>query len=277
MLGAKVCPPRSKRYRMKGTVLRLSLLFLAGPYICNVQDTATPIEEQKATAMASTLLVIPASDFKDDVLFHLATKYLSQYRNLELVQIAIYTDANLARDSKGKTTFHVTYEYWKREFEERARNKSICAAVVLKYGNSASLRIRHVDGQIKEIKIAGDNVFHPVVEGVALDLVHVSFTYQGFGDASQLTAHFYLTLPRRITSKEATRLAKSFFDRLGISNVDLNLREDGWFIFDTFYPYMNPFSKEERPPTLQEAAKSVEFLCTPQQDDGCFQWSLGTK
>jgi len=262
---------------MKKTALSLVLVFFADSYKCDAQDVAVPIEEQKAPAMASTLLVISAAEFKDDVLLQLARKYLSEYRNLKLVQIGIYTDASLAYASKGKTTFHVTYEYWKREFEEREQNKSICAAVVLKYGNSASLRIRHADGQIKEIGIVGTNVFHPALDGVALNLLHVSFVNQGFGNDEHLTAHFYFTLPERIDSKEATRLAKSFFDTLGISNVTFNLREDGWFIFDTFYPYMNPFSKEETPPTLKEAAKSAEFLCTPQQDDGCFQWSLGTK
>ena len=264
-------------WRMKKTALSLVLVFFADAYKCHAQDVAVPIEEQRAPAMASALLVIPAAEFKDDVLLQLAKKFLAQYGNLKLVQIGIYTDAGLAYASKGKTTFHVTYEYWKREFEQREQNKSICAAVVLKYGNSASLRIRHADGQIKEIGIVGANVFHPSVEGFALNLLHVSFVTQGFGNDEHLTANFYFTLPKRIDSIEATRLAKSFFDTLGISNVTFNLREDGWFIFDPFYPYMNPFSKEETPPTLKETAKSVAFLCTPQQEDVCFQWSLGTK
>ena len=161
------------------------------------------------------------------------------------------TDRSRGYERNGDvSTIQILFD-WKREFEEREQNKSICAAVVLKYGNSASLRIRHADGQIKEIGIVGTNIFHPSVEGVALNLLHVSFVNQGFGNDEHLTAHFYFALPERIDSTEATRLAKSFFDTLGISNVTFNLREDGCFIFDTFYPYMNPFSKEEKPPTLK--------------------------
>src|SRR6476660_1826081 len=110
-------------WRTKKTALSLVLVFFADPYRCLAQNVAVLIEEQKASAMASTVLVVPAAEFKDDVLLQLAKKYLSQYRNFKLVQIGIYTDANLARASKGITTFHVTYEYWKREFEEREQNK----------------------------------------------------------------------------------------------------------------------------------------------------------
>jgi len=238
---------------------------------------AVPVEELRGQDMASSAVVIPLTQFNDEVLLQLATEYLSRFQGVRLLQIGIYTDDNTARDSKGKTAFHVTYDYWKREFEKRAKRKSICAAVLLKYGNSATLRIRHADGEIKEIKIADDNAFHPALGGLTLHLLHVSFVNQGFGDAKQLIPHFYFSLPKKISPDEAEMLAKAFLVVLGVSTATLNFREDEWYIFDTFYPWLNPFTKAETPPTPKEAAKSVEFLCTPAREVACFQSSRGTR
>jgi|SRR6267142_247511 len=244
---------------------------------CYAQAIPEPVEEQKGHGIISSVFVVPVSEFNDDTLPRLAAQYLSRHQQVKLLQVGFYTDERTAWDFRGKSIDHISYEYWKKEFKKRVKEKSIRAATLLKCGNSATLRIRHSDGEIKEIKINGDNAFHPIEEGIALNLLHVNFVDQGFGDASQLTAHFYLILPKRITAKEARRLAKSYFDTLGVSNVVLHFREDEWFVFDSFYPWMNPFTKAETPPTLKETAKSVQFLCTPAQDDACFQTSMGTR
>jgi len=93
-----------------------------------------PIEEQKALLWPRLCSSFLPADFKDDVPISFSNKYLIQYRNLELVQIAIYTDANLARDSKGKTTFSCYVpNIWKRRNLRRGQGKSrYVLAVVLK-------------------------------------------------------------------------------------------------------------------------------------------------
>jgi len=46
----------------------------------------------------------------------------------------------------------------------------------------------------------------------------------------------------------------------------LSIKQDGWFIFSTFYPWINPFSDQGTPPTLEETARSAEFLCRPAEE-----------
>jgi hypothetical protein len=85
---------------------------------------------------------------------------------------------------------------WKSEFEARKQKNSLRAAELLKYGDSASLRIRYSDGRIEEIEIVGRNVFRPVINGVALHLLHVSFSRQGFGNPKQVVPHFYFSISK---------------------------------------------------------------------------------
>jgi hypothetical protein len=40
--------------------------------------------------------------------------------------------------------------------------------------------------------------------------------------------------------------------RVDIPNATQAFREDEWFVFDSFYPWMNPFRKSEPPPTLKD-------------------------
>ena len=257
----------------------LCLFFLLVFCLCKgqAQDTTATIKEQHAPEMASFVVIVPVTEFREDNLRKLANEYLGRSQTVKLLNVGMFTERAPAYDSLGKTTYHISYDVWKEEFEKRAQDKSERAAVLLKCGNSATLRIRNLNGEIEEIKIAGENAFHPTVAGVALDILHVSFVDQGFGDARELTAHFYVKVPKRITPKEASELAKSFFDTLGLSNVTLHLREDDLFIFDPFYPWMNPFTKSETPPSLKDTARSAQFLCSPRQEGTCFQSALGSK
>jgi hypothetical protein len=260
-----------------GLLLSLIILFMSIRE-CRAQAVADPIDEQKGRGMVASQVVIPVSEFNDDALTRLAAQYLSRYRQFQLLQVDFYTEERTPSEFREKSIDHISYEYWKKEFEIGVRYKSIRAATLLKYGQSAALRIRHANGEIKEIRIAGDDAFHPIVEGLALNVLHVSLVNQGFGNARQLRAQFYLKIPKRITAHEAHTLAKSYSRTLGVSNVALNFREDEWFVFDTFYPWVNPFTKvAETPPTLEETAKSVQFICTPEQDDVCFQIALGSR
>jgi hypothetical protein len=225
--------------------------------------------------MLSALFVLPSSKFTDRSLLDMAKEYLHRHEHVKLIQVGFYTDEEAASDSRGKSIDHVSYGLWKVEFEKRAQMKPVRAGVLLKYGSYATLKVHDADGNTRELSIDGESAFHPFVGGVALDLLHVGFAKQGFGAANKLTAHFYFTIPRKMSSKEARSIAESFFRIVDVRGVVVHFREDEWFIFDPFYPWNNLFLKAKAPPTLDDAAKSVEFLCKPSQGDACYQTSLG--
>jgi len=262
---------------MRKTLFPLFLILILSSQVCPGQHPRVLFDDQQAPGTFSFKILIPYSEFKDEVLVGIANDYLSRFKEARLLQVGIYADENSARDSKGKTVFHVTYDYWSREFEQRVQGESVCAAELLKYGQNATLRIRQTSGEIKELKIAGDSAFHPVIGEIELDLLHVSFVNQGFGDAKRVTPHFFFRVPKKLDLNEAQSLTKVFVGLLGESAATLYFREDEWFIFDTFYPWINLFSRAKDPPKLEEAAKSSEFLCSLAQDQTCIQTSIGSR
>jgi hypothetical protein len=235
------------------------------------------IEEQETDGLASYVVVVPADEFRKDDLLRLANEYLRRYGKLKLLNVGIYTDSATADDSAGKKMFDFTYGVWMSEFETRKQNNSMCAAELLKYGGAATLRIRYSDGRIEEVAITDGNVFHPAVNGMALNLLHVSFARQGFGNAKQLIPHFYFRVSKKLTAQEAGIIAKSILRTSGASKLEVHLRQDEWFIFDAYYPWMNPFSQTDAPPTETEAAQSVEYLCKPAEEQACYQSSVGAR
>jgi hypothetical protein len=233
------------------------------------------IEKQEAAGLASYLLVVPVDEFKKEDLLRLSNQFLHRYEKLKLLNVGIYTDTATASDSAGKGKFDFTYGVWKSEFETREEKNSLRAAELLKYGGSASLRIRYSDGRIEEIEIVGRNVFRPVINGVALHLLHVSFPRQGFGNARQVVPHLYFSVSKTPTLQDAGIIATSIFRTSGAKKIKVHLRQDGWFIFDAYYPWMNPFAEPGPPPTETEAARSAEFLCNPAEEQTCYQSSVG--
>ncbi len=259
----------------------LSVLFVLISAMCSPPTPATVkatlVARQKADGLAFYLLSIPKTEFKKDVLLQLATDYVSANGGVNLLQVGVFTEKKVALDFMGKNVFDITYGLWKSEFEDRIRERRFGAAILLKYGPSATLRIRYPDGKIEEIPIFGQNAFKPVVNSLLLNLLHVSFVDQGFGKGKRLVPHLYIQVPQSATSEEAEAFAKSIARLIGTPNIEVYLREDNWFIFDAHYPWVNPFVHEELPPTESEAAKSVEFICKPGETEVCYQSSSGVK
>jgi hypothetical protein len=241
------------------------------------QASTVPFAERKADGFASYTVVIPATEFNKESLIHIADEYLVRNEKLELMQVGIFTDKQQAQDFGGKGVSHFSYDTWKTEVEKRKEEQKQGAAVLLKYGIGAALRIKYSDGRIEELVISGQDAFHPRLDNVTARLLQVSFVDQGFGKSKQLTPHFYLVIPSKISAEQATALAKSFISIVRIPRIEIHLREDEWFIFDSHYPWINPFTQTVVPATEADAAKSIEFLCRSPEKEPCYESSSGIK
>ena len=260
---------------MKTTLIYLLTLLMAIPVSGLGQSWPAAFKESIGESLASYTVVIPATEFKKTALIQLAEEYLAKNKELKLVQVGIFSDKDQARDSLGKGIFDFSYDIWRTEFDRRKKEKEQAAAVLLKYGANATLRIKYADGRTEEVTIAGKDAFHPQVNNVTLSLLQVSLVDQGFGINKKLTPHFYFVVPRTITTDEATALAKSIIQRVGIPRAVVHFREDEWFIFDAHYPWVNPFATAELLPSESEVAKSSEFLCRSSDTEACYQTSTG--
>ncbi len=262
---------------MRNVGLSLCLLWLI---VCPFPASATVnpriVSEQKEGGLASYILIVPEGTFKKADLLKLANKYMTTNAEVQLLQVGIFTAENVAHDFMGKNVFDTTFSVWKTQVENRLTEHTVCAAVLLKYGSSATLKVRYPNGQIEEIIISGANTFQPNLDKLPMHLQHVSFVNEGFGKGKRLVAHFYCTVGSRVSSSEASKLARSLLLLVGTSRIEVHLREDEWFIFDAHYPWVNLFAQTQVPPTESEAKRSVEFLCKPGEKETCYQVSSGT-
>jgi hypothetical protein len=262
---------------LKKTIFLYTLYIALGAPPGFAQKGAEVIEKQAGDGMAFYTVAIPADEFTRDNLLQLAKRYLRRHAKVRLLNLGIYVGIPAARDSTGKHMIHFTYDQWKQEFDRRKESNSLSAAELLKYGAAATLRIRYSDGRIEEIPITGDNVFHPIVGGLKLNLLHVTGVLQGFDGSKQLIPLFYFSLSKEISTQDARKLAASLLRSSAVSKMEIRMREDEWFIFDPHYPWRNPFTSVEAAPTEKEAARSVEFLCKPSETQSCYQSSAGTR
>ena len=263
---------------MKKSILTMLLATLtSGLYPIAMTTKTHLVSEQKSNGLASYVLVIPSEDFNEDELLRVAHRYMAEKPEVKVLQLGIFTEDKAAHDFMGKNVFDITYALWRANFQDRAKKEIPCAAVLLKYGSSATLKVRYPGGKIQEIAVAGENVFHLVKNNVAVDLQHVSVVNQGFGKSRQLVPHFYFTVANPISQDEATRLAESIRDSIGVPSVVVHLREDQWFIFDAHYPWLNPFARTMTAVSESDAASSIEFLCQPAQRESCYQVSKGLR
>jgi len=265
------------RHMLKKIVCALLIYFAlcACPGLSQVK--ARVISGQRTDGFGSYLLVIPSNEFRKDELLQLAKRYLRRYSNINLLQVGIYVDRETAADSRGKHIDHYSFDMWKREFASGKQKKSLCAAELLKYGTAATLRIRYPDAKIEEIVITGENVFHPIVSGVAFNLLHMTVVFQGFSTARELMPMLYFSTSKGLTAEDAEAFAKTFLRMSGASRLKIYMRQDEWFISDSFYPWNNPFSAAEAPPSEAEAARSDEFLCAPAEKQACYQSHVGVR
>lgn len=260
---------------------KIAFLFTAC-FVCGVcaglaQTKPKVVDGHVTGELATYALLISSGDFGKDAVLRLADDYLNRCKNIRLLRVGIYSEESTARDSVGKGVTDVTYGWWSREFETRKQRKLSGVAELLKNGVGATLRVRYADGRIEEIKISGENSFHPKVNGTPLSLAHMSVARKGFGGNKQLIPVFYFIVPQGVTLQEARKLAQSLFRVLPISKMEIVIREDEWFIFDANYPWLNPFSSAQGPPSEAVLAQSPEFLCEPGEGQGCHQVSVGAR
>jgi hypothetical protein len=228
------------------------------------------VDQQSADGFAYYTLVVPSSRFTKDYLTELCHQYLEQHATAKLLHVGIFADPGAARDSLGKGMSHFTYDEWKQQFESRSHDRTLIVAELLKYGGAATLRVRFADGRVEETPLTADDVFHSSINGVALNLLWVAYSREGFGNSEQLIPILYFTIPKPASAEEASVLAVSIWRTSGIPRIETRIRQDQWFVFDAHYPWKNPFTSIEVAPHEAEAAQSVEFLCKPWEKQACY-------
>ena len=169
------------------TLFLLSVCLLFGTSSGFARTEYKEINHDEEDGIGTHTVLVPASEFRKEILLSLARQFLRLDMQLRLVDIGIYTDRANVHDFVGAGMFDYTYGNWLAEFEASRKGTPPCGAEILKSGAAAALRVRYTDGRIEEVTISGGSVFHPVINGVKLDLLHVSCVREGFGAKARLT------------------------------------------------------------------------------------------
>jgi hypothetical protein len=229
------------------------------------------IDHQEEEGIGTYTVLIPASEFRKEALASLAAQFLSRDAHLRFLDVGIYTDRASVYEYTGAGITDYNFETWLNEFEVRRKRPLPCGAEILKSGTAAALRARYSDGHIDELAIRGGSVFHPVIKGLKLDLLHVLCVRQMFGSPRpRLTPQLYFSVSKYITPQEGGAIARAILDSSGVPRMWISLRPDKWFMFDPYYPWVNPFAPVDSPPTT-EAKEAWELLCHPPDEQRCFQ------
>jgi hypothetical protein len=236
------------------------------------------IDHREQEGIGQYRVLIPASEFREEVLVGLANQFLHRYAQLSFLDVGFYTDAARVQDFVGIGVTEVNFAGWLEGFEARRKQPLPCGAEILKSGTAATLRIRYPDGHIEEVLIHSGNVFHPVIKGVRLDLLHVLCVFQRRGSwEPKLTPQLYFSVSKYITPREGGAIARSILESSGAPRMEINIRPDKWFMCDPFYPWINPFAPVDSAPT-PEARRAWQLSCDTPKEQVCFQtiWNLSS-
>ena len=228
------------------------------------------INQEQEDGIGSYVLLISSSEFRKQALLGLAVQFLRRNTQLGMLHVGIYTDRASWHEFAAADMDDYTYGNWLQEFEASRKGTLPCGAEILKSGAAASLRIRYADGRIEEVAINGGNVFHPVINGVRLDLLHVLCVRQGIGVKAHLTPLLYFSVSKDISPQEGGVIARAILRSSGITRMTVSLRPDIWFMFDPYYPWVNPFAPVDSPPP-EQAKQAWQLLCHPAEEQGCYQ------
>lgn len=259
----------NKRALMTAVPMIVVSLLFCTPFVFPGTAPNMINHEEEGGIGAYTVLISP-SEFKKEILMKLAAQFLHDNAHLSVLDVGIFINREAANDFAGAGVFDYSYGNWLMEFEARRKRSLPLCAEVLKCGNSSALRIRYSDGRLEEVAIHGGEVFHPAINGARLDLLHVKCVRQGFGAKARLTPLLYFRVSKDIDANEGGVIARSILRSSGATRMSISMRPDNWFMFDPYYPWVNPFAPVDSPPT-KAAERAWQLLCDPAEERACFQ------
>jgi hypothetical protein len=253
--------------------MRIAFLFVACLSFCTSAGIAETnykvIYHEVEDGIGTYTVLIPASKFRKEVLLSMANRFLHRYAQINLLDIGIYTERASVYSFVGAREFDYSYEEWLHKFEVSKKRGLPCGAEIVKLGTSTGLRVRYTDGRIEEVPLSNGNVFHPVISGTRLDLLHVEIVRQGLEPFARLMPLVYFSASRDISPEEGAAIARSILRSSGASRIEMSFRPDRWF-YGAYYPWVNPFAPVDSPQN-EGAKRAWELLCRPMDEQLCYQ------
>jgi hypothetical protein len=156
---------------------------------------------------------------------------------------------------------HITESGWRELYERTSQLPNEIAELISIDGN-AILRFRNASGQVEKRVLAGNDPLIQTIGGKTYEILYLGEwlgRYEG-------TIRLYVRTAAPLSVEEGTELLarmQNLFPKP--LSVQLYIRNDEWFMEESYYPYSNPFIPNGPVPSAQVYGKTLycSGICWP--------------
>lgn len=205
--------------------------------------------------MRQKAIAVSSSSFTDAYIERLARAELAARPRVNFTQLYVYGDKGGAPLPKPS---HVTYDHWRGLYGSLAQSSNEIAEMV-SIGGNAVLRIHDGVGTIHTRVLAGKDPLQIDTERDRFEVLYFAFSTPGLHILQRVDV--YIRTDSRLTAESGIELLRRMQPLFPDFEVSIFVRNDPWFIYEPTYPVLNPFLKNERPPTIEEYGNGQTLKC----------------
>ncbi len=158
---------------------------------------------------------------------------------------------------------HITERDWRDLYERTSRLPNEIAELISIDGN-AVLRFRNASGQVEKRILSGRDPLVQTIRGKTFEVIYLA-EWLGRYDG---TVRLYIRTAAPVSVEDGTELLarmQNVFPKP--LSVQLYIRNDEWFMQESYYPYSNPFITNGPPPSGQDYGRTLycEGICWPNE------------
>ena len=179
-----------------------------------------------------------------------------------LLSVGVYTsEEQMKAFWTVKLSFHVAYEWWRREFD-RLNRIPLPMAQFLAIRGTGILRVRGADGSVQTVLLGKPDSTGLLSDHGIARVLSVSvgeWLYTSPRKETHVTLYIQTTEP--LTEATGRRLLAQIGD-LRFDETQVSVRNDSWFIQEPYFPAFYAFQPKIQPPSHEAYWNSPTMSCS---------------
>jgi hypothetical protein len=158
--------------------------------------------------------------------------------------------------------FHLRYAGWSGLYDVCAR-LPLQAGEIVSWRGGMVVRLRDATGKVQTTVLEGRNPLRFRHGRCDLDIIHFALP-RGMGNYKESRIAVYARVKKPVTELPVERWRELFREvrkSLPFRIVGLDVRNDAWFISDSYYPVIPPFVEGAPPPSLETHLRTKTLEC----------------
>jgi hypothetical protein len=215
----------------------------------------TVLGEITRTGMRQRSVAVDSRSFVEGYIVGLARAELARKPHFGFTQLNVYGIKGGAPLPKPS---HVTYDYWRGIYNSLVHSPNEIAEMT-SIGGDSVLRMRDGTGAVHRRILAGRDPLQLEVYGDKLEILYFAlnvprpYVLQRVDVYARTGAQLKAEMGR-----EVLRRLQPLFPDL---EVTVFIRNDPWFIYETTYPFANPFVEDPGPPNAEAYGRGQTLKC----------------